>query len=85
MRAPSRSVLVGLVALAAAAAFGSAAAQPWPWRPPGPSWGPGAGLLFGLAGAAIAADVAAESCWRWERVYDRHGHYVGHRRVDVCH
>lgn len=47
-------------------------------------WG-GPGLIFGLAGAAIAATVAADAyCVRYEPVYDDYGNYMGRRRVNEC-
>ncbi len=79
MRASVKSALVGFVALASVAAgVGSAQAK----MPHPPFWGPG--LVIGLAGAAIAADVAAQDCWRWQPVYDAYGNYIGRRRVNVC-
>jgi hypothetical protein len=47
-------------------------------------WG-GPGLVFGLAGAAIAAGVAADAyCVRYVPVYDHWGNYVGRRPVNEC-
>ena len=47
-------------------------------------WG-GPGLIFGLAGAAIAATVAADAyCVSYEPVYDDYGNYMGRRRVNAC-
>ena len=47
-------------------------------------WG-GPGLIFGLAGAAIAAGVAADAyCVRYVPVYDNWGNYVGRRPVNEC-
>jgi hypothetical protein len=47
-------------------------------------WG-GPALIFGLAGAAIAAGVAADVyCVRYVPVYDNWGNYVGRRLVNVC-
>lgn len=45
----------------------------------------GPGLNFGLAGAAIAASVAADSyCVRYLPVYEDCGNYVGRRPVNAC-
>jgi hypothetical protein len=40
--------------------------------------------VFGLAGAAILAGVAADACVRYEPVYDAYGHYLGRRPVEMC-
>jgi hypothetical protein len=46
-------------------------------------WG-GPGLVFGLAGAALLAGVAADACIRYEPIYDDYGNYVGRRPVNMC-
>ena len=77
------------VAIAGSAAVLIAAAEPatahpvWPHHLHGFWAGPG--LVFGLAGAAIAAGVAAgASCVRYEPVYDANGVYLGRRAVNMC-
>ena len=46
-------------------------------------WG-GPGLVFGLAGAALLAGVAAETCVRYEPIFDAYGNYMGRRPVNMC-
>ena len=47
-------------------------------------WGWGPGIAFGLAGAAVAADVAAASCTAYRPIYDQSGIYLGQQAVNVC-
>ncbi len=47
-------------------------------------WG-GPGLVFGLAGAALAATVAANAyCVSYAPIYDAYGNYIGRRPVNAC-
>ena len=80
MRALKVSALCAVLALAwAAPAF----ALPHWHGHPHRFWG-GPGLAFGLAGAALLAGAAAESCLSYEPVYDAYGNYVGRRPVNMC-
>ncbi len=75
------ALLASLAILALAAA--PASAHPFPHHHHG-FWG-GPGFVFGLAGAAIAATLAADAyCVRYEPVYDDYGNYMGRRRVNEC-
>lgn len=71
-------------AVFASVALAAAPAEAHPhWHGHG-FWG-GPGLIFGLAGAAIAAGVAADAyCVRYVPVYDNWGNYVGRRPVNEC-
>lgn len=90
MRALKVTVLAAVAAAALAAAPAPAAAGPhWHgggghgWGHHGWGWG-GPGLVFGLAGAALLAGVAAESCVSYVPVYDKFGNVVGRRAVNAC-
>lgn len=69
--------------LALAVTASPAEAKPWPkpWHHHG--FGP-AGLVLGLAGLAVAADVAAQSCTEYRPIYDSYGNYLGREPVNVC-
>jgi hypothetical protein len=90
-----RALKVTLLSALAAAALAAAPANAGPhfghggghWH--GGYWGGGywggPGLVFGLAGAAIAAGVAASAyCVSYVPVYDNWGNYVGRRPVNAC-
>ena len=94
MRALKATILATVAAVALAAAPAPASAGPhWHgggghggWGHHG-GWGGGWGgpaLVFGLAGAAIAAGIAADACVRYVPVYDNWGNYVGRRAVNAC-
>ena len=81
MRALTFALLASFATLTLAAA--PASASPFHHHHHG-FWG-GPGLIFGIAGAAIAAGVAADAyCVRYEPVYDDYGNYMGRRRVNEC-
>ena len=79
MRALNVSILAAALALATAPAL----AGPH-WHGHGHGFWGGPGLVLGLAGAAIAAGVAADACVRYEPVYDAYGNYIGRRPVNMC-
>jgi hypothetical protein len=80
MRALTALAFAAALALSAA----PASAKPFYHHHHHGFWG-GPGLIFGLAGAAIAAGVAADAyCVSYERVYDDYGNYMGRRRVNQC-
>lgn len=79
MRFVKVTILCAALAFTAAPAF---AGPHWHGHSHG-YWG-GPGLVFGLAGAALLAGVAAETCVRYEPVYDDYGNYVGRRPVNIC-
>jgi hypothetical protein len=92
MRALKVTVLAAAAALTLAAAVAPAAAGPhfgggghwggghgWGHR----GWG-GPGLVFGLAGAALLAGVAADQCVSWVPTYDDYGNVVGRHPVNAC-
>lgn len=81
MRASKVTILsaAAVFALASAPAF---AGPHWHGHSHG-FWG-GPGLVFGIAGAAIAAGVAADACLSYEPVYDKYGNYLGRRAVNMC-
>ena len=82
MRNLKFAVLASLATLALAAS--PASASPFPHHHHHGFWG-GPGFVFGLAGAAIAASIAADAyCVRYEPVYDDYGNYLGRRRINEC-
>lgn len=82
MRTLKFALLASFATLALAAA--PAAASPFPHHHHHGFWG-GPGFVFGLAGAAFAATIAADAyCVRYEPVYDDYGNYMGRRRVNEC-
>ena len=73
------------LAFAAALALSAAPASAKPFHHHHNGFWGGPGLIFGLAGAAIATAVAADAyCIRYEPVYDDYGNYMGRRRVNEC-
>jgi hypothetical protein len=81
MRALTFALLTSIAMLTLAAA--PASANPWHHHHHG-FWG-GPGFVFGLAGAAIAASIAADAyCVSYQPVYDDYGNYIGRRRVNGC-
>jgi hypothetical protein len=81
MRAFTALAVVAVLALSAA----PASANPFHHHHHNGFWG-GPGLVFGLAGAAIAATVAADAyCVHYEPMYDDYGNYVGRRTVNTCY
>jgi hypothetical protein len=91
MRAVKATVLAAVAAVALAAAPASAGPH---WHGGGGGgwghhggWGGGWGgpaLVFGLAGAALAAGVVAGECTRWVPTYDDFGNVVGRHPVNAC-
>ena len=86
MRASLKSAVAASLAaltLALAVTASPAEAKPWPkpWIHHG--FGP-AGLVLGIAGLALAADVAAQSCIEYRPIYDSYGNYLGRERINVC-
>ena len=97
MRALKATVLAAVAAATLAAAPAPASAGPH-WHGGG-HWGGGGwghhggwghrgwggpALVFGLAGAALAAGVYADECTRWAPTYDDFGNVVGRHPVNVC-
>ena len=93
-----RSLKVLAFASVAALTLAAAPVQAHPIHPfphPAPGghfghggWGPGywggAGLAFGLAGAALATGAYVDYCVSYVPVYDDWGNYVGRRAVNAC-
>ncbi len=82
------SVVAALAALTIFVSMYSASADPWHRHWGGGGYGAGAlgaGLAIGLIGAAIATDVAVQSCYVDRLVYDRWGRVIGYRTVNTCY
>jgi hypothetical protein len=81
---PMRALKLTAFAAIAAITLAASPASAQPFHHHHGFWG-GPGLVFGLAGLAIAGAIAADvNCVRYEPVYDDYGNYMGRRRVNMC-
>lgn len=84
---PKTTVAASLAALVLGmSVLGSTPASAHQWSHHGGFWGPGIALgVIGLAAGAAYAASEDSDCVRERPVYDRYGHYVGTREVNVCY
>lgn len=85
MNASLKKLVAGTMAalIVVFAAAAPASAGPWPH----PHWGWGPFAAAGIVGLAAGAAIASENdgCVRYQPVFDRWGHYIGQRPVNVCY
>jgi hypothetical protein len=82
-----KSVAGTMAALIVAfAAVAPASANPW-WPHHGYGWGYGWGPVAVVGAVGLGAAIASQDdgCIRYQPTYDRWGHFIGQRPVNVCY